>query len=128
MLAQINDLPQLELVHWVWIGIGFLFLFVIVCTIINCKKTTITKEENDPMNEEILKIGNRNIKIKSPNNKVNCTEHGVEIIYTFREAFEFSKSHPYYYFQYWDYENNDYWFSRSDFFGNYDYQNRLSDY
>ena len=29
MLAQINDLPQLELVHWVWIGVGFLALFVI---------------------------------------------------------------------------------------------------
>ena len=124
MLVQIEQTPDLSPTQGFWIIIAMIAFTVIVCFIIRgkCKKVTPISDENDPMNEEIEKIAHRNIKIKSPDGKINCTEHGVQILYSFNEAFEFSKSHPYYYFQYWDYDENDFWQSRSDFFCNYNYE------
>ena len=121
MLAQVEYL-NIDPEFWIMTSVGIIAFIVIVWFIISCKKVTITKDENDPQNEEIKKIAHRNIKIKSPDGKINCTEHGVQILYSFKEAFEFSKSHPYYYFQYWNYDENDFWESRSDFFCNYNYE------
>ena len=121
MLAQVEYL-NIDPEFWIMTSVGIIAFIVIVWFIISCKKVTITKDENDPQNEEIEKIAHRNIKIKSPDGKINCTEHGVQILYSFKEAFEFSKSHPYYYFQYWNYDENDFWESRSDFFCNYNYE------
>lgn len=121
MLAQVEYL-NIEPEFWIMTSVGLIAFIVIVWFIISCKKVTLTKDENDSINEEIEKIAHRNIKIKSPDGKINCTEHGVQILYSFKEAFEFSKSHPYYYFQYWNYDENDFWESRSDFFCNYNYE------
>ena len=121
MLAQIENV-NIEPEFWIMVSVGLIAFIVIVWFVISCKKVTITKDENDHQNEEIEKIAHRNIKIKSPDGKINCTEHGVQILYSFKEAFEFSKSHPYYYFQYWNYDENDFWESRSDFFCNYNYE------
>ena len=121
MLAQVEYL-NIEPEFWIMTSVGIIAFIVIVWFVISCKKVTLTKDENDSMNEEIEKIAHRNIKIKSPDGKINCTEHGVQILYSFKEAFEFSKSHPYYYFQYWNYDENDFWESRSDFFCNYNYE------
>lgn len=121
MLAQVEYL-NIEPEFWIMTSVGLIAFIVIVWFIISCKKVTLTKDENDSINEEIEKIAHQNIKIKSPDGKINCTEHGVQILYSFKEAFEFSKSHPYYYFQYWNYDENDFWESRSDFFCNYNYK------
>lgn len=120
MLAQINDIPQFEAIHFVWIAIGLFALFVIIITAIQCKKVTPVTEKNDPQNEEIKKLfeakkvdPTKDIMIKNTYNVINCTAKGEIIYYNYQEALDFSSSHPYFRLKYKDEE---FWRSSSEFF------------